>query len=166
MTQVLPFVSLPVQFKVRIDPYWQSVAVYSVTLILYVVIKSLWDTTLQSGIVNVVLTDPIVVLLGLFVLVSIGALITTALADRSIIVAEDGIAFVSRFHERTFTLEEIESISIGKDKRVRTRGVLSLIKISIKDRRRPLRIRPAVYDNEHQLVSALLTVRRIKDRDV
>ncbi len=159
MTQVLPKVQLPAQFKARIDPYWQSIAVYALTLILYIVIKAMWDTTLQTGIVNVMVTDPIVVLLGVFVLASVIALVANMWARRVIIVGDDAIAFVSRFHERTFLREEIERISIGRPRRIKVRGVLSLIKISIKGRRRALRIRPAVYENEQQLVSALLSLR-------
>lgn len=159
MTQTLPTVTLPAQFKVRIDPYWQSVAVYAVTLIIYVAIKAMWDTTLQMGIVNVVLTDPIVVLLSAFVVTSIVALVANMIAMREIIVGEDRIVFVSRFHERAFLLDEIERITIGKPRRVRVRGVLSLIKVKIRGRRRSLRIRPAVHENEQMLVAALLTLR-------
>jgi hypothetical protein len=163
MTQLLPEVKLPAQFRVRLDPYWQSVAVYAVTLILYVLIKAMWETTLQTGLVQVVLTDPIVVLLGLFVVISLVSLVTNMFTHRAIIVGEEAIAFVSRFHERTFALDEIERIAIGRDRRIRVRGVLSLVKITIRGRRRPLRIRPAVYENEHILVSALLSLRKQKD---
>jgi len=159
MTQFLPMVYLPMQFKVRSEAYWQSVAIYSLTLILYVVIKALWDTTLQTGIVNVVLTDPMVVLLGMFVLASVISLIATLVSNRSIVVSEAGIAFTSRFHERLFLLEEIEKISIGRERRVKVRGVLSLVKVRIKGRRRTLRIRPAIYENDQMLVSALLSLR-------
>lgn len=162
MTQVLPSVQLPAQFRVRIDPYWQSVAVYAVTLLVYVVVKAMWDTTLQLGIVNVVITDPIVVLLGVFVLVSVGALIVNIVANRVIIVTEDAVAFVSRFHERTFRLDEIERIAFGRPRRIKVRGMMSLLKINIKGRRRPLRLRPAVYENDQQLVSALLSLRTHK----
>ncbi len=163
MTQMLPEVKLPAQFRVRLDPYWQSVAIYAVTLIVYVMVKAMWESTLQTGIVNVVLTDPIVVLLGLFVLISLIALLMNMISHRAIIVAEDGIAFLSRFHERTFALDEIERIAIGRDRRVRVRGMLSLVKVTIRGRKRPLHIRPAVYENEHMLVSALLSLRKQKD---
>ena len=151
---------LPAEFRAQHDPYWKSVAVYAVTLILYVIIKALWESTLQQGIVNVVVADPIVVLLGVIVLVSALSLIANIVSKRSIIVSEDGITFISRFHSRTFSLDEIESISIGRDRRVRIRGALSMVKIRIRDRRRALRVRPAVYENEQSLVAALLSLRK------
>ena len=165
MTDILPHADVPAQFNVRLDSYWQSVAVYAVVLILYVVIKAMWDTTLQTGIVNVVVADPMVVLLGLFVVISIIALIANMVSRRAIIVTEDAIAFVSRYHQRTFSIEEIDRIVIGRDRRIKIRGVLSLVKVHIKGRRRPLRIRPAIYENEQLLVSALLSLRHNLDKN-
>jgi hypothetical protein len=159
MTETLPQVKLPARFAVRLDSYWQSVAIYAVVLILYVVIKAMWESTLQSGIVNVVVTDPMVVLLGLFVVVSIIALIVNLVSRRTIIVADDGITFVSRYHQRTFSIDEIDRIRLGRERRLKIRGVLSLVKVHIRGRRRSIRIRPAVYENEQDLVAALFTLR-------
>lgn len=160
MTDTLSPVRFPVECKVRLEFYWQSVALYAVTLIVYVMVKSLWEQTLQQGLVNVVLTDPIVVLLGVFVLIATTALLFDGIAQRSVIVSEDAITFTSRFHERIFELHEIEKITIGKEKRVRARGVLSIVRIQIKNKRRAIRIRPALYENDHNLVAALLLLRR------
>ena len=151
--------NLPATFAYRVDFYWQSIALYAVTLIMYAVVRALWDATLQeAGLVSVVLTDPIVVLLGLFVLWSIASLAFNSIADRTITVAESGITFSSAFHERTFTLDDIERIVIGPDRRIRVRGVVMVIKIRIRGRRRPLRIRPALYTNEEMLVAAMQQV--------
>lgn len=160
MTNSLPKVQLPATFTVSLDPYWKSVAVYAITLIVYVVIKAMWDTTLQTGIVNVVINDPIVVILSAFVLISSLSLIINAITKRAIIISEDALTYMSRFHERTFTLDEIEKIVVGGERRLRRRGVLSTIKVHIKGRRRPLRIRPAVFEDDGHLVSAVMTLRR------
>ena len=160
MMDMLPDVKLPVQFSVKLESYWQSIAIYAVTLIAYVIIKAMWNTTLQDGIVNVVVTDPIVVLIGLFVVISIIALAIAMITKRRIIINEDSITFLSRYHERTFKAEEIDKIKMGRDRRVRVRGVMSHVKMYIKGRRRPLRIRPAVYEDEKHLVSALLSLRK------
>ncbi len=159
MTNTLPKVVLPAEFHVRLDVYWQSIAMYAVTLIAYIMIKSAWDSTLQQGLVNVVLTDPVVVLLGFFVLASVVALIINVLAKRSVIVSEDSITYISRFHERSFKLDEIERIVVGGDRRARVRGVLAVVRVYIRGRRRPLRVRPGLYDNEAHLLSAILSLR-------
>lgn len=148
------------QFDAQMDSYWKSVAVYAITLLLWLVIKGVWESTLQSGSVHIEVSDPVVVLLTLFVVISVLSLVANMISQRAIIVTEDAIAFVSRFHERTFTADEIDKIVVGRERRIKVRGVLSMVKVHIKGRRRPLRIRPAVYENEQQLVGALMTLRK------
>lgn len=164
MTDTLQKVALPAEFHVKLDFYWQSIAVYAVTLIGYVMIKAVWDSTIQQGLVNVVLTDPVVVLLGFFVLITTFSLVVNSVSRRSIIISDDAVTYLSRFHERTFQLDEIEKIVIGSERRTNVRGVLALVRIYIRGRRRPLRVRPGLYENEHGLVSALLTLRHHSQR--
>ncbi|MFN4909043.1 MAG: hypothetical protein ACK475_03955 [Bacteroidota bacterium] len=146
-------------FSVQLDFYWQSVAVYAVTLICYVIIRALYFSQLQEGLLVVVVNDPVVVVLGLFVALSVIALVVEMIMDRVIIIGPDFITFVNRFHERTFTSDEIDRIIIGKDRRVRVRPTTPIIRLYIKERRRPLRIRPALSDRENELVSAVLALR-------
>ena len=147
------------RFTVRLEAYWQSIAIYAVTLIVYVMGQALWNSTLQQGLVNVVLTDPIVALLGTFVLVAVIAVVVNTITKRSITMSDDGITYVSRFHERTFPMHEIERIMMGGDRRTRVRGVFSVVRIYIKGRRRPLRVRPGLYDNDTQLIDRLMKLR-------
>jgi len=147
------------RFTVRLEAYWQSIAIYAVTLIIYVIGQALWNSTLQLGLVNVVLTDPIVALLGTFVLVALIAVVVNTAAKRSIVISDDGITYVSRFHERTFNVQEIERIAMGGDRRMRVRGVFAVIRIYIKGRRRPLRVRPGLYENDAKLIERLVALR-------
>jgi hypothetical protein len=147
------------RFTVRLEAYWQSIAIYAVTLIVYVIGQALWNSTLQQGLVNVVLTDPIVALLGTFVLVALIAVVVNTAAKRSIVISDDGITYVSRFLERTFSVHEIERIAMGGDRRMRVRGVFAVIRIYIKGRRRPLRVRPGLYENDAKLIERLVALR-------
>lgn len=159
MTETLPEFHLPAEYHVKLDFYWQSIAMYAITLISYVMIKAIWDSTLQQGLVNVVLTDPVVVLLGFFVLISTLSLVVNSISRRSVVISNDAITYISRFHERSFHLSEIEKIVVGRERRTNIRGVLALVRIYVRGRRRPIRLRPGLYENEHQLVSALLSLR-------
>lgn len=147
------------RFTVRLEAYWQSIAIYAVTLIIYVIGQALWNSTLQQGLVNVVLTDPIVALLGTFVLVSLIAVVVNTVAKRSIIISDEGITYISRFHERMFRVDEIERIMMGGDRRMRVRGVFAVIRVYIKGRRRPLRVRPGLYENDALLIDRLMKLR-------
>lgn len=160
MTEPSQDPQLPAEFKVRIDFYWQAVALYALTLIAYIVVRALWESTLQQGIVTVVLTDPIVVLLGSFVIGSSLVLLFNWLARRAIVVKPNAITFTSRFHERTFTSDEIERIAVGRDRRIKVRGMFSVVKIKIENRRRPLRIRTALYNDEQGLIAAIVGLRK------
>lgn len=160
MTEPTQPVQLPTEFKVRIDFYWQAVALYALTLFAYIVVRALWESTLQQGIVTVVLTDPIVVLLGSFVIGSSLVLLFNWLARRAIIVKANALTFSSRFHERTFSSDEIERIAVGRDQRIKVRGMFSIVKIKIANRRRPLRIRTALYNDEQGLIAAILGLRK------
>lgn len=160
MTEPSQSVQLPAEFKVRIDFYWQAVALYALTLIAYIAVRALWESTLQQGIVTVVLADPIVVLLGAFVIGSSLVLLFNWLARRTIVVNANAITFSSRFHERTFMSDEIERIAVGRDQRIKVRGMFSVVKIKIANRRRPLRIRTALYNNEPGLITAILGLRK------
>jgi hypothetical protein len=159
VTDSLQDVRLPAEFRHRLDFYWQSTAVYAMTLIAYIIVRALWESSLQGGQISIVLTDPVVVLLGSFVVGSTVVLLFNSAMKRSIIVTDEGITFTSRFHERTFLRSDIERISLGRDPRIRVRGVFSVVKIRIVGRRRTLRIRPALYTNEHELVASILTLR-------
>jgi hypothetical protein len=143
----------------QLDFFWQSVAFYAVTLIVYVMVKALYDKTIQMGLVNVVLTDPVVVILGLFVVLSVASLIINSVSKRTIQVSGNSITFLNSLRRRTFELDEIEKIIIGKDRRRRASALTLTIRIYIKGRRRPLRILPALYDNEQDLIQSILALR-------
>lgn len=146
-------------FRMQLDFFWQSVAVYAVTLIVYVMVKAMYDKTLQSGLVNVVFTDPIVVILGLFVFFSVISLIVNSVSMRSIRVDAASITFSNSLRERRFALDEIERIIIGKDRRRRAQRRILTIRIYVRGRRRPLRVLPSLYEREHELVDAVLALR-------
>lgn len=151
--------SVPQTFRVQLDFYWQSIAVYAVTLIVYVIVKALYASQLQQGLVVVMLKDPIVVILGAFVALAVTALVAEIISDRAITVGPDFITFVNRFRDRTFTSDDIERVIVGKDRRVRVQPMTSVIRLHIKGRRKPLRIRPSLTDREDDLVNMVLALR-------
>lgn len=75
-------------------------------------------------------------------------------AHRTVIIGENFIAFRNRFRERIFTTDSIVSIVLGKERRFKT-GALKVVKIYVKNKRRPLRLRPSLFENEQQLLADL-----------
>ncbi|MFY7997781.1 MAG: hypothetical protein ACOVSW_04195 [Candidatus Kapaibacteriota bacterium] len=144
------------EFPLRMDFYWQAIAVYALALICYALIRgTVWD-----GSITLTLRDPIVVVLGVLVLGSCLWSLGNWFMRRSIVVGDAYIRFTNRFRSRTFQQTDIDVISIGKQKILKVRGVYKLVKIRLRSRRRLLRIRPSLYQHEQELVQTLIALKR------
>ncbi len=149
------------RFKRRLDFYWQFVAVYSVALILYALIKSFasnYKVSLNDP-------DPIMILLALFVAASISGLIYQTVRKRSIRIGEDYIAFKSRRGEKIYPVDSIIHIKMSKDRKFRTKKPPRVVKIYVPSRRRPISIRPGAYWDESELTRELARLRKIVRRN-
>ncbi len=151
-------------FNRRLDFYWQYLSVYAIALLAYAVIKgTIIQTTLK-----IVLLDPVVLLLSLIILITAVSLIFHSLRKKSIEIGNDYIIFKSRKRIRKYNIDDIFRITISKDRRIRLRGIVKIIKIKIKNRRFPIRIRPSTFDNDLELVQAIgeLKKRKIKIKNL
>lgn len=146
----------PQEFSLRMDFYWQAIAVYALSLICYALVRG----TFWEGSLTLTLRDPIVIVLGALVLGSCLWSLVNWFMRRSIVVGESFIRFTNRFRSRTFQQHDIELISVGRQKMLKVRGAYKLVKIRLRSRRRLLRIRPSLYDNEQELVQALIILKR------
>lgn len=143
-------------FTYRLDFYWQAIALYTLALLLYAVLKG----SISAGTLTIALYDPIVLLLGAVVVGSVLVSLTNSFMRRSVSIDGYSLSFHNRFRTRTFTLADIRAMSIGKEKMVKVRGVYRVAKIRLVNRRRILRLRPSLYDNEQELVQALVRLKR------
>lgn len=134
-------------YRYKVDFYWKSLAMYGAALMMYAVLKG----TIEEKTLSITLTDPIVILLACFVLISSLSLIVNHHARRVILIDDDSITFQNRYRSRTFILKDIRSIILVKDKRFRV-NTLSAIKIGLHGRRRPLRLRPSLFEHEESLI--------------
>ncbi|HYF03132.1 MAG TPA: hypothetical protein VEC36_07140 [Patescibacteria group bacterium] len=143
-------------FCYQLDFYWQAIAVYAVALLGYILLKG----TISEYTLSVVLYDPIVVLLLLFISGSALGMLINWWARREIIVGPDFISFKNRIRERKFTARDILKIHVGNEHDMPVRGRFKTIKIRTTHRRRPLRIRPGSYSDERGLTQAILRLKR------
>lgn len=144
------------EFHYRLDFYWQSVAVYAIALIAYALVKG----TIIDGSFTLALHDPVVIVLMVVVGISCVVSLMAWLSKRTITIGEDYIRFRNRFRTRTFLKEHIVNIALGKQKLVKVRGSYRVAKIRLNNRRRLLRIRPSLYEQEQELVQALVSLKR------
>ena len=138
------------KFEQRLDLYYVSTITYLVTLILYGVVAG----TLIGERLEMVWRDPIVYLLAICAILSIGALAVTALLRRSVVIREHEILFRTRFKERTLRAEDVEWITFRRGSRGRLRqGVAEkAARIKLKGRRRRLWLRPSGFDEGGQMI--------------
>jgi hypothetical protein len=138
------------EYRYKVDFYWKSLAIYGAALLIYAIFKG----SIEEKTLSIALTDPIVLLLGCFVILSGISLFINHHARRVILIEEDAIIFKNRFRERRITLSAIKSIVLIKDRRFKV-NTLSAVKIKIHGKRRALRLRPSLFENEEALIADL-----------
>ncbi len=135
-------------FKRRFEFYYQSVAVYAVALILYAVVRG----TFAESEFRIVFRDPIVYVFIIVLGYSVIVLVFNMLYQRDVIVTEDSIIFQNRFDSKEIKLAEIDSIRVGKAKRMKVRGSFKVIKLRLKDQMRTVRINPVHFHDEKGMI--------------
>lgn len=145
------------KFNKRLDFYWQYTTLYLVVLLIYTVIRG----TISEGKFEVVIYDPIVVLLLIFVVASGLSLLYNYNRKLSIIIGADFIIFKSRFREKKYTISDIKAIHLGREKLLKVRrGAYKIIKIMLNGKRHVIRIRPSSFWNEDELVNAVTRLKK------
>ena len=140
-------------YEQRYDLYYVSTIAYLVTLILYVVVTG----TLIGEEFTVVWKDPIVYLLGLVSLVSLVGLVVALVLDKRIIIRDDTILFITRFKEREIASDRVEWIAFTRGSRgkVRQGRAERAARMKLKDRRRRLWVRPALFGEADEMIADL-----------
>ena len=143
-------------FQQRLDFYWQFIVVYFVVLIVYALLKG----SIEEGTFTIVLNDPVVILMTLFIIGTSIGLAIHYYKKNQIIVGRDFILMKSRFREKKYTNAEIIRISIGKERITKIRGAFHIIKIKLNSRKRVVRIRPSSYWNDRKLVHCITILKK------
>lgn len=138
-------------FRYKLDFYYLQALTYLLTLILYGGIRG----NFVEQKFEYVLNDPLMYVIMLFVLMSLGALLLNYVRNRRLIVTEEAVIFRNRWHERRITAADMEWIHIGREARVETSGRFQVVVIKIKGKRRVYRIRIGRYERDRELVAEM-----------
>ncbi len=138
-------------FKYKLDFYYQQSLIYLLTFIIYTGARG---TMSESGL-KVVLHDPVLYIITIFVLISLLILVLNYIRDRKLVIGKKEFIFHSRFHEIIIPFSEIESMHVGLERLIQTSGRFQVIVIKLKQRRRTLRIRVGRYEREKELISEM-----------
>lgn len=138
-------------FRYKLDFYYQQALIYLLVLIGYVGIRG----NFVEDTFELVFRDPMLYIIILFVVVAFAALILNRIRDRRLIILEDKIIFKNRFEEQEIPFDEIDWVSIGRERWVQTSGRFQVIRLKLKSRARLVRIRVGRYEREKELVSEM-----------
>ena len=141
----------PKEFKYKLDFYYQQALIYLVTLILYAGVKG----SFLENEFTFVFRDPILYIIGFFVVVAFVTLLLNRIRDRKLIVEPRAIVFQHKFARREIPFSNIEWLHIGREKAVQTAGRFQVIVFKVKGRRRLYRIRVGRYEREKELIEEM-----------
>ncbi len=137
-------------YRARLDFLYQSIAMYAVALVLYLIVRS----SVASEAFPSLWQDPLLFLLSAITLISVCALAYNLFMGRQIEIARDAIRFKSRARQRSVARSEVAFLQFGPRFR-QPRGRIRVVRIRLKGERRPIRIRLANFDRRRQLLADL-----------
>lgn len=141
-------------YPYKLDFLYQSIAVYAAVLVLYLVVRGMFI----NAEFPIVWGDPVLYLLVIIVIVSIIALLYNMIMKRRIVVVGSELQFLSAVRRKVLDRSEIESVRFTLDRTLReSKNSSRLVSIRIRDRRRPVRIRPANFEHGNRLIEDLRT---------
>lgn len=141
----------PKEFKYKLDFYYQQALIYLVTLIVYAGVKG----SFIENEFTLVFRDPILYIIGFFVLLAFITLAMNRIRDRKLLIESKAIVFQHKFTRREILFSEIEWLHIGRERAVQTAGRFQVIVFKVKGRRRLYRIRVGRYEREKELVAEM-----------
>jgi hypothetical protein len=104
---------------------------------------------------TLVFRDPILYIIGFFVVVAFVTLVLNKIRDRKLIVEQGAIIFQHKFTRREIPFSDIEWFHIGRERSVQTAGRFQVIVFKVQGRRRLYRIRVGRYEREKELIAEM-----------
>lgn len=147
-------------FEKRFDFYWKSVAIYSVVLILYSLIRG----SIEEGTLTLKIYDPLVIFLALVILFSLFGYLFSIWKSPRIFVGKDFIAFKTRLNEITLPANQITKIVIGKEIIANLKRPMRVIRIYVSFRKKPYKVRPSSFWNDQDLTESLVHFKKLYNK--
>ena len=143
-------------YKYKLDFYYKSLIIYLVTLIAYILIKG--NFTHETFMV--VVKDPIIYLIIIFIVFFLFILISNTVRARELIFDDRKIVFKNRFGQREVIYNEIMNVRFSREKKIsrQERSEVRIVRLKLKDRKRYLRVRLNDFQNEKGLISEFKSI--------
>ncbi|MBK8981432.1 MAG: hypothetical protein IPM38_03680 [Ignavibacteria bacterium] len=137
-------------YKYKLDFYYKSLVIYLITLIIYILIKGKF---FQERF-EIVVRNPIIYIISIFIIFYLILLILNALRGREIIFEETKLIFKNRFGQREIQINEILQVRFSREKKrmKEEKSESRIVKLKLANRRRLLRIKLSDFNNEKELM--------------
>jgi hypothetical protein len=135
-------------YKYNMSFYYQSTIIYFSVFVLYGVIRG----EFVEDSFTLITKDPIIYFFAVIVLISVISLLYNLYKNRCLEINDSGISFINRFKTKTFSYNNMVSIKISRKRKPYERSQLRLIRIKLKNRKRPVVFRPTDYENDDDLL--------------
>src|SRR6476469_2029391 len=138
-------------YRARLDFLYQSIAMYAATIVIYLIARSMFARRAFPTLWQ----DPLLLLLCAITLASIVGLLYNLYMRRQIRVHADRLEFSSRARLRTIAKSEVTYVQFGDVRAAMNRRGIRFVKIGLRDRRRPVRIRLTNFEHSKRLLGEL-----------
>ncbi len=135
--------------------YYQSTIIYMIVFIIYIMVRG----EFFEGSFILITRDPIIYFFSIIILVSITAMLFNLYKNRHLEITITGFAFINRFRTKSIALNEVADIKLFRERKENVNHTFRLIRIRLKNRKRPLIIRPYDYENENDLIKDFETLK-------
>lgn len=140
----------PVVFKYNYTFLYQSMAVYSTTLAVYLVARGLMHQDFTQ-----VFYDPVVYLLSIIIIASALAVLYNAMMRRRIELDATVLALQRAVRREEIDRSDIRAVRLSEERSNGFRSKASVITIFANSRRRPIRIVPYNFEHGDELFAAI-----------
>ncbi|MEP7146855.1 MAG: hypothetical protein ABI792_07585 [bacterium] len=143
-------------YKYKLDFYYKSLIIYLITLIIYILIKGKFFR--ESF--EVVVKDPIIYIITIFIGFFLIVLIANTVRAREIVINSSKIIFKNRFGQREVAINDILHLRFSREKSraAEERSDVRIVKLKLKNRKRLLRIRMNDFQNERELMNEFRSI--------
>lgn len=146
------------KYKFKLDFYYTSLIIYLFFLIGYAIIRG----TFTDGSFYVVLNDPIIFIVLVFIALFFILLISNYVRSRELIFQDDKFIIRNRFGERSILYSDILQVKFSREKRrySEEKSPHRIVKLRLKNRKRWLRMRLADFNNNKELVNEFKNIQK------
>ena len=142
-------------YKYNKSFYYQSTIIYFAAFVLYTVIRG----EFVEDSFTLITKDPIIYFFAIIVFFSVLSLLYNLFKNRHMEISDEEISFVDRFKTKSFKYDEMIWVKISRKRDPSKKSLLRLIRIKLKNRRRPVVIRTSDYENADELLKFFIDLR-------